>query len=1023
MFGMFCVGIVSSLSAVSGLEVTDGEAGEHVSIAGCAMLTLSPPWVASSDWKGIYRFPSDTKAAVEETEGRHVTIRRSHGSHGTVKQRLTEDEGRVTVRYDFDFAEIDGAAHLQWILSLAPELYDGAMVRGEGTGSVALRPLAGANIMGLKRAHVILPVADLDIAVSAGDGEWRLQDARRSPWAKCYRLEYNRDFSLNGSRKGWIELSLSGKQAESGLIPLTEGEQTLANGVLFRAGPPVQGIDRQLAVIALWHTATGAARPDAVVGEMHVGRADAEMVVVPMRWEDAVTSVTDDPRDLAHGTLVPIPDGTPAWVTVWENPSPDIPVRSLHFLSKSAGWRALAATGIAADTAPDRLTATLVALRADAAPAAESVISLDGTWTFDPDGSAEARDITVPFRWELMKGCRDVHAATYSRTFDLPLCLQGQRILLRFDAVGESCDVRVNGLSAGQRLVGPVPVEFDITGLVTVPSQGNRLELTVKDDTHFSVPKPSSDWRNRRHWIPHGIGGNNRKGLFQSVTLRGRPPVHIADVRVQTSVREGSLRIIYELFNSGRSTVAVRIGGTVRPSAGGAIELAIADKAVDLPGQMTTTVELVSEWAEPVLWQPDRPHLYQLRSILGNAEGKRLQRVDTRFGFREVWFKGIHFYLNGIRCNLRGESPSYAQNAGPLEDRQTTEVMVRKCLAANFNVLRFHAAPAPPHVYDVCDELGMLVIDESAIYASWGMIMPEHPRWLPECRDHLRRWVRRDRNHPSIVLWSGDNEGLNCSKLSPAQLAEFGRVIGLHDGTRPVIFDGDGTGYGASPASVKHYVRTIADLKDRGGKASGYGRDLRNDIYWAAEFRQTIPLGIGEFLYPANDAMREKRPEVCAAMGLQTRGYRYADWFDIRPYNPHYTGALDPSGVKEGYAEAWGTIVKSFAPVAVFDKDYDTLGPFPSPPVLLAGKPAQRTLIVYNDTFRDEHVSVTWDVVLEGKRIAGEERPLTIPLGERAEFRIEFVSPSPGALTLTLMSAKGGQERFRDQRHFVVMAR
>jgi beta-galactosidase/beta-glucuronidase len=79
--------------------------------------------------------------------------------------------------------------------------------------------------------------------------------------------------------------------------------------------------------------------------------------------------------------------------------------------------------------------------------------------------------------------------------------------------------------------------------------------------------------------------------------------------------------------------------------------------------------------------------------------------------------------------------------------------MVRKCLAANFNVLRFHAAPAPPHVYEVCDELGMMVIDESAIYASWGMIMPEHPRWLPECRDHLRRWVRRDRNHPSIVLY------------------------------------------------------------------------------------------------------------------------------------------------------------------------------------------------------------------------------------------------------------------------------
>ena len=279
--------------------------------------------------------------------------------------------------------------------------------------------------------------------------------------------------------------------------------------------------------------------------------------------------------------------------------------------------------------------------------------------------------------------------------------------------------------------------------------------------------------------------------------------------------------------------------------------------------------------------------------------------------------------------------------------------------------------------------------------------------------------MRRDRNHPSIILWSAENEGLNCGQLSPAQLAEFKRVIDRHDGTRPVIFDGDGTGYGASPASVKHYVRTIDDLEDRGGKASGYGRDLRTDIYWAAEYRQTVPLGIGEFLFPANDAMRARRAEVCAAMGLQTRGYRYANWFDIRPYNPHYTGGLEPDGPKEGFEEAWDTIVKSFAPVAVFDKAYDELGPFPDPPVLRARQQAQRTLIVYNDTFRDEDVTLVWHVELAGKRIAGDTRMLDIPLGEHAEVEIVFTPPKAGELTLTLASRKRNQERFRDTKRFV----
>ena len=1020
MIQLCCIAIVSSLSAADGAELVRSDGVTRFVAGGTELLVLSTPWVASSDWRGVYRFPDNLDGTVEQVDGKCTAVRQSKGAHGSFTQKTAIGPNNVTIRYEFDFAEIAGAAHLQWVLRLEPELYNDAMVRGEGTGEVSLRPLAGTGIMGLKRARLILPTAELNVTVSAGDGDWRLQDQRRASWAKCYRLEYNRGFALKGSRKGWFELSLSGRQLKSNMAPLTTGPASTVKGIPFRRGAIKMEGNTALAAIALWHTADGVAQNGEVVGEMHVGYANGTTVVFPLRWEKAVTSPTDDPRDLPNGILAATPDDMPAWITTWRNPDPEVPVRNIQCHSRSAGWRLLAATGIRADGDADRLTAALSCLRATASVAEETIVSLDGTWRFDPEGDEGARDIQVPSPWELTKGCRNVHRATYSRTFDLPLSFQGQRIALRFDAVGEFCEVRVSGRSAGHRLVGPVPAEFDITGLVSVPSQGNRLEVVVKDDTHFSVPKPSRDWRNRRHWIPHGIGGNNRKGLFQSVTLRGRPAVHIANVRVQTSVREKRLTVAYELFNSGRNTVDVRLGATARPNEGGPPELTLPDVTAELPGQMTTTVTLAADWPDPKLWQPNHPHLYQLRCILSDREGKRLQRTDTRFGFREVWFEGIHFYLNGIRCNLRGESPSYTRAAGPLATRAAAEQMVRKCLSANFNVLRFHAVPAPPHVYDVCDELGMLVVDESAIYASWGMIMPEHPRWLPECRDHLRRWVRRDRNHPSIILWSAENEGLNCGQLSPAQLVEFRRVIDSHDGTRPVIFDGDGADYGASPASVKHYVRTIADLEDRGGKASGYGRDLRADIYWAAEYRQTVPLGIGEFLFPANDAMRARRADVYAAMGLQTRGYRYANWFDIRPYNPHYTGGLEPNGPKEEFEEAWDTIVKSFAPVAVFDKAYDELGPFPDPPVLRAREQAQRTLIVYNDSFQDEDVTLAWNVELAGKRIAGDERTLKIPLGEHTETAIVFTPPKAGELTLTLVSRKRNQERFRDTKPFVV---
>ncbi len=227
-----------------------------------------------------------------------------------------------------------------------------------------------------------------------------------------------------------------------------------------------------------------------------------------------------------------------------------------------------------------------------------------------------------------------------------------------------------------------------------------------------------------------------------------------------------------------------------------------------------------------------------------------MHRKSTRFGFRKTWFSGIHFYLNGIRCNLRGESPAYGEKVDLFATRETAMEMIRRYQAANCNVLRFHSMPAPPHVLDVCDELGMLVIDESAIYASWQMLMPEHPNWMAHCREHLTRWVRRDRNHPSVILWSAENEGLNVSALTPAMLGEFRGVIDAADGSRPVIFDGDGTAFGASPASVKHYVKTIEDLQERGGRSSGYAKDLRNDIYWATAYHQDVPLGCGEFLFP-----------------------------------------------------------------------------------------------------------------------------------------------------------------------------
>jgi len=662
---------------------------------------------------------------------------------------------------------------------------------------------------------------------------------------------------------------------------------------------------------------------------------------------------------------------------------------------------------------------TFVRAESSSAPeAVDQIQSLDGTWNLEPAGAA-SREVAVPGFWDRLPGMANVHAATYWREFEIPASFGGRRIFLKFNAVGDAAEVTVNGQYAGGHVGAALPFTVDITRLVTVPSTTNRLSVLVRDDSHFSVASASDRRRNRKHWIPRGMGASNRKGLYQSVSLHAVPVIQVADVRIATSVRKQELGIHWEIFNGRKETVQGRLASEVL-GANGAVAFALPAVPVELPGYVTTTIPLACPYQKVQLWQPDHPTLYTLRTTLSDAQGKPLHQVETRFGFRETWFAGIHFYLNGIRCNLRGESPAYGEKIDLFFTRESATEMIRRYQAANYNVLRFHAMPAPPHVLDVCDELGMMVIDESAIYASWQMLLPEHPEWMANCREHLTRWVRRDRNHPAVILWSADNEGLNVNLLTPAMLAEFRRVIDAADGSRPVIFDGDGTAYGASPASVKHYVRTLDDLRDRGGRSSGYARDLRNDIYWATEYKQDIPLGCGEFLFPYEAQLRARTREVIYSMGLQARGYRLADWFDIRPYNPSYGGFLKPEGVSEEHREAYDILVKSFAPIAVFDKDYDALGPFPKPPVLKAGQPAARTLVIYNDAFSDERVEVRWTASLGGKRIAGDSRALDIPLGGHASLEISFTPDAPGELILELASAKAGIEQFKDARRFLV---
>lgn len=196
------------------------------------------------------------------------------------------------------------------------------------------------------------------------------------------------------------------------------------------------------------------------------------------------------------------------------------------------------------------------------------------------------------------------------------------------------------------------------------------------------------------------------------------------------------------------------------------------------------------DWNEARLWNPDEPFLYH--AVLELIEdGEVIDRRAEDFGFREFWCAGPQFMLNGIPVNLRGDSWHFQ---GGL---QMTEAYIRNwyriCRTVGINSIRLHAEPYPAAYLRIADEEGMLIVDETAIYGSGKSMLADHPDYVENCRRHVRRLVQRDKNHPSVILWSLQNEmrwvdGRDGFKLHMPGLMDEIRVL---DPTRLIIAEGD----------------------------------------------------------------------------------------------------------------------------------------------------------------------------------------------------------------------------------------
>jgi beta-galactosidase len=349
----------------------------------------------------------------------------------------------------------------------------------------------------------------------------------------------------------------------------------------------------------------------------------------------------------------------------------------------------------------------------------------------------------------------------YRRSFELPESWSGaERTVLRFDGVESRYKVWVNGVPIGVGSGSRLAQEFDVSNAVR-PGH-NVIAVRVHQWSAASYLEDQDQW-----WLP---------GIFRDVTLQARPVGGLDDVWLRTA---------YDSSNS---------SGTIDPEITAAdaaypVRLSVPELGVDVVWDSAADVApVVLDAVEP--WTAEIPRLYNATvSSAGEA-------VPLRLGFRTVEIKGDRFLVNGRRVVFHGMN---RHETHPDRGRVFDEDFARADLAMmkqfNVNAIRTSHYPPHPRLLDLADELGFWVILECDLEThgfvgqDWVGNPSDDPAWRDAYLDRMERTIERDKNHPSIVMWSLGNES-----GTGANLAAMAAWAHARDTGRPVHYEGDYTG-------------------------------------------------------------------------------------------------------------------------------------------------------------------------------------------------------------------------------------
>ena len=362
--------------------------------------------------------------------------------------------------------------------------------------------------------------------------------------------------------------------------------------------------------------------------------------------------------------------------------------------------------------------------------------------------------------------------ASYVKYFTLPQGMKDKKMYLSLQGVESSCTVWLNGSYVGYSTDGFTPADFLLTPYLVEGE--NKLAVQVYKMTAASWCEDQDFFR--------------FSGIFRDVFLYAVPQVHISDVQIRT--------LLNDSYTSAVLAVELKSVGN------GSVSIVLMDKDRQIAQYDSELSELLScniAVDGPKLWSAEVPCLYDLIITVRDEDGRIMEVVPQKVGFRRFEIKDSVMLLNGRRIVFKGVNRhEFSAVTGRHVSKEEMLLDIQTMKRNNINAIRTSHYPNDSYLYHLCDEYGLYVIDEANMesHGTWDayesgqlpideVVPGDRPEWLAPMLDRVNSVFQRDKNHPCVLIWSCGNESFGGKNIF-----EMSQLFRKLDSTRPVHYEG-----------------------------------------------------------------------------------------------------------------------------------------------------------------------------------------------------------------------------------------